>query len=209
MKKILFASALFLTALSVGSAQTIVVLKPTDTVSGITTFTDTTTWDLITSGSTFADFGSASTTPNTANLAGQVYRGDPGDNTLTTTISGLDNGTQYNVYVFFGARTDANWGIKAGPNAGSLTTYLGNDGTNLQTVTGTLKFNYVTIVSSATPTAGQLSIAVAPVTLGASPRALYKGIGVEAVSVPEPAAYALIMTGALGLLALVRRRYIG
>jgi hypothetical protein len=147
---------------------------------------------------------------------------------ITTQITGLTNGTTYDVWVFFWDNvtgTNEKWTISAGLTTGALSTYS-NDAVTGSTTTGVVNTNTLTFSNSPTITQtagapantynmfgvklGQVSVTGGGVNVyvdrnifvsGSFNRVWYDGVGFEAV--PEPSAALL---GGLGMILLMRRR---
>jgi PEP-CTERM motif len=146
---------------------------------------------------------------------------------ITTQITGLTNGTTYDIWAFFwdNITTSAEkWILSAGLTTGALSTYS-NDVVTGATTTGvvntnTLTFSNAPVVTQTVSlvnynmfgvklgqvvvTGGAVNVYVDRNILGASStqnRVWYDGVGFEAI--PEPSASLL---GGLGLICLLRRR---
>ncbi|BDS08729.1 hypothetical protein NT6N_37690 [Oceaniferula spumae] len=159
--------------------------------------------------------GSGDGTGETTSLSGQVWvsRGDnPGgeDNPiLTTSISGLDTGTLYNVYGYYLSSNGPsdNWGmqIKLGTDA-SFTTYTAADGEVLDSSNGgagtTFSFLRRVYLGQSTLGSSTVDVNFDDIGPGAGTRGFIKGVGIEAV--PEPSSAALLGLGGLAL--ILRRR---
>ena len=203
------------------------------------------------SGNTFATGGSLSDTSwlNTSTEGGDndqwvkrtgvgnngtVFQGwwdESGGNTgipeLTTQITGLTDGLQYDVWVFFwtAAGNNSTWNIAAGLTSGDLTTYsvTGAGDQDAAVAASTLTFTGTVLISEndgarnlwgvnlGRVTAAGTSIDVFVDNLVASngglsfnhDRTWYDGVGYQVI--PEPGSFALIFL-ALGSVMLRRRR---
>ena len=208
------------------SPAAIVALDPDDVQGGYTTSTtiipdEGTAWPYaagdnddqwgFSNNNTQALLGSAAT--NTAALANEVWvaRNDLGEDTplLTTTISGLSDTSTYDIYVFFVTSTNSgnDWRILAAASGQSLTTYTQDDGVVVETSTinSDIQLRRALVLSNATPTGGTLALDIDnPLSTAGTIRAFFKGIGVEALSVPTPAALPAGLT-MLTLIGLRRR----
>jgi hypothetical protein len=119
---------------------------------------------------------------------------------LTTTVSGVANGT-YNVYAVYWRHTvDQFWAIDAGLQGGSM---LVCDSTGIPTGNSTPdKQQCSMLLGQAIVTSGSFAVNIAE--RPDASRGWYDGISYQAV--PEPSAIAFMVTGLLGLLAYAWRK---
>jgi hypothetical protein len=132
---------------------------------------------------------------------------------LTTTVSGLENGT-YNVYAIYEAKpTDgADWQIQAAISGQPLVTYNGTSGTATGTTwqDGALVERQV-LLGNVAVSDGTFAVDIDD-WAGTRPgnedfRTWYDGVSyVAAAPSPEPSSIALLITGLLGLLAYAWRK---
>lgn len=148
---------------------------------------------------------------------------NPGEDApeLRTTLTGLTDGQQYNLYAYFwatGTSGNADWDLAAGLTSGSLTDYKPSSGnaTDISSVTvadhftdGTLiveqsnRYLYQADLGTAVADAtGNMVIYLDDVT-GNDDRTWYDGVGYEAV--PEPATLGLVAVFGGGVLFIRRR----
>lgn len=229
LQQTVIVAALALTVCAAASPAAIVALDPDDVQSGYTTSTtiipdegigwpnaagdNDDQWGysgINSDNNTQAQLGSAAT--NTAALSDEVWvaRNDLGEDTplLTTTISGLSDTSTYDIYVFYVTSTNSgnDWRILAAASGQSLTAYTQDDGVAVETSTinSDIQLRRVLVLDNASPTGGQIALDIDnPLSNAGTIRAFFKGVGVEALSIPTPAA---LPAGVVGLGWLVMRR---
>ncbi len=179
---------------------------------------------------TYVDATPTNTTPSTAFVAGG---GDDYDNlwanridcgelstvfesnghgtedcpALTTTVSGLANGS-YQVYAVYWGNTDPNadWPIQAAISGNSLVTYSQATGPGIATgtVSGTLA-EYEAPLGIVDVSNGSFSVTVDDGGSG-SQRTRYDGVSYHEVATPEPGTCVILITAAFSLLAYAWRK---
>ena len=127
---------------------------------------------------------------------------------ITTTIGGLDPMGLYDVYGVYGSNANDQWGIYAAFSGGELQPYNASNGTMVNTGSGITY--YESLIGNTQPNgAGEISVDIgeyAGVFPGGA-RTYYDGLTyVQTGVVPEPSTMALLASGLMALLLLVRRR---
>ena len=134
--------------------------------------------------------------------AASIYEDSP---LLTTTVSGLANGT-YDVYAIYWSHTEATqWQIQAAISGNPLVTYGWDSGTATgATNDGGVVYERQVLLGQATVTSGSFAVQIDDVPGFGNGRARYDGVAYELI--PEPGTLALLATGLIGLLCYAWRK---